>query len=153
MYWPIETPRIYATSASCPPSYPHLYSYDGLPAPDQRPTRASLLSPGPAADGHDASSVPPTPITPVAPFTPAIKSVEHDYYDDGQSEPPSPPPPEPSRSNAPPREPILALRVARAGHLFAVITSTSMTIWQTKVDSQHASLLPPLGFLPCLLIC
>ncbi|KAK3487296.1 RIC1-domain-containing protein [Neurospora crassa] len=132
MYWPIGTPRIYATSASCPPSYPHLYSHDGLPAPDQRPTRASLLSPGPTADGHDASSVPPTPITPVAPFTPAIKSVEHDYYDDGQSEPPSPPPPEPSRSNAPPREPILALRVARAGHLFAVITSTSMTIWQTK---------------------
>lgn len=153
MYWPIGTPRIYATSASCPPSYPHLYSHDGLPAPDQRPTRASLLSPGPAADGHDASSVPPTPITPVAPFTPAIKSVEHDYYDDGQSEPPSPPPPEPSRSNAPPREPILALRVARAGHLFAVITSTSMTIWQTKVDSQHDSLLPPLGFPPCLLMC
>jgi hypothetical protein len=26
------------------------------------------------------------------------------------------------------------LRISRAGHLFAVITSTSITLWQTKVN-------------------
>ena len=37
------------------------------------------------------------------------------------------------------KDPVLALRVARAGHLFAVITATSITVWQTKVPS----LVPP----------
>jgi RAB6A-GEF complex partner protein 1 len=28
---------------------------------------------------------------------------------------------------------ILAIKVSRSGHLFAVVTATSLTIWQTKV--------------------
>ncbi|KAK7745391.1 WD40 repeat protein [Cytospora paraplurivora] len=61
--------------------------------------------------------------------TPGINPVEHDLFDS---------PAEPPISNGPVptviplREPILALRVARTGHLFAVITATSMTIWQAK---------------------
>jgi hypothetical protein len=31
------------------------------------------------------------------------------------------------------KQPLLSLRTSRTGHLFAVITSTSLTIWQTKV--------------------
>lgn len=30
-------------------------------------------------------------------------------------------------------ENILSLKISRSGHLFAVITLTSLTIWQTKV--------------------
>lgn len=33
----------------------------------------------------------------------------------------------------PVKDPILALRVSRAGHIFAVITKTSIVVWQTKV--------------------
>jgi RAB6A-GEF complex partner protein 1 len=30
-------------------------------------------------------------------------------------------------------EHVISLKISRSGHLFAVITSTSLTIWQTKV--------------------
>jgi hypothetical protein len=68
-------------------------------------------------------------VTPITPLTPGIKPVEHDYLDEHSPmhSPGIAPPPIPLQ------EPILALRVARAGHIFAVITATSMVIWQTKV--------------------
>lgn len=142
MYWPLGTPRIYATSSSIRQQAPRpVVSHDGLIPPDGGPeprsNRNSLLSPGFAGppDGTGTSTAPPpssspvTPVTPMTPLTPGIKSVEHGYPDDAS--------PEHSPGPAPPRiplhEPIVALRVARAGHIFAVITATSMTVWQTKV--------------------
>jgi hypothetical protein len=158
MYWPLGTPRIYATSSSRQPGSLHVASHDGLPpapgapgAPgqsEQRLDRSLLLSPSSAAfqDGPGASSgaapatTPLTPVTPMTPLTPGIKPVEHGYLDeDTPQHSPGPAPP-----SIPLHEPILALRVARAGHIFAVITATSMTIWQAKVCPQ------PLPFPACL---
>ncbi len=143
MYWPLGTPRIYATSSSRQPGSLPIVSHDGLPTPGARPElgfdRRSFLSPNSAShpDGHGASSGPPptttplTPVTPMTPLTPGIKPVEHenDHLEEGS------PAHSPGLAPAsiPLHEPILALRVSRAGHIFAVITPTSMTIWQTKV--------------------
>ncbi|KAK4040534.1 RIC1-domain-containing protein [Parachaetomium inaequale] len=140
MYWPLGTPRIYATSSSRQPGSLQTVSDDGLPPAagrsEQRPDRNSLLSPSSAAlrDGSGTLSAPPpattalTPVTPITPLTPGIKPVEHGYLDD-DSAVHSPGIAAPA---IPLHEPILALRVARAGHVFAVTTATSMTVWQTK---------------------
>ena len=137
MYWPIGTPRIYATSSTHPSENTQLVSHDGLSAPDRitEPPHdsdiTSHLAPPPTAnqDGpFGAPTTPITPLTPVTPLTPGIKSVEQDYYD-GENPGNTP---GATWHNYSPKEPILALRVARAGHLFAVVTSTSITIWQTK---------------------
>lgn len=132
MYWPVGTPRVYATSSSQTATFNLLVSHDGLslPIPEDaadKADKASLLT-ADSASSHEVR--PSTPVTPLIPQTPGIKSVEHDLLDS---------PSETSTSNGPVttriplKEPILALRVARTGHLFAVITATSMTIWQTKV--------------------
>ena len=166
MYWPLGTPRIYATSSSRQPGALRIVSNDGLPSPapaptpasgwpEQRPDRNSLLSPNSAAvhDGQDTSSsaaAPLTPVTPITPLTPGIKPVEHghDGIDDHS--------PALSQGSVAPsiplHEPILALRVSRAGHVFAVVTATSITLWQTKVWG------PPLenwvcAPSPCLTAC
>lgn len=141
MYWPVGTPRVYATSSTQTASFNLVVSHDGLPPPPPPPApaedstdkadKASLLT----SDSASASSydiVPPTPITPATPLTPGINSVEHDSLDSA-SEASTSNEPAPVPAAIPLKEPILALRVARPGHLFAVITATSMTIWQAKV--------------------
>ena len=135
MYWPVGTPRIYATSSTHTSENTQLVSHDGLSAPDHiaEPSNDStshLAPPNTACqDGlFGAPTTPITPVTPVTPLTPAIKPVEQDYYD-GEHLGNTPGAAPPTYS---PKEPILALRIARAGHLFAVVTSTSITIWQTK---------------------
>lgn len=139
MYWPVGTPRIYATSTShgSNSNLNLVVSHDGLQSPgeqqDARSEKSPFLSPD-AGSGRDAlglPTTPTTPMTPATPLTPDIRSVEHDYHDERS------PSPQVSSATAtatiPLKEPILALRVARPGHIFAVITATSMTIWQTKV--------------------
>jgi hypothetical protein len=146
MYWPVGTPRIYATSSSSASSSsstaqsPNLnvhVSHDGLTPPalsDSR--RPSSLRAVESSSSQDALALPPTPLTPV---TPGLRPVEHDYITDGGS---SETAHGPAAVSIPLHEPVLGLRVARPGHLFAVITATSMTIWQTKV---------PCGYsYPCL---
>ena len=135
MYWPLGTPRIYAAGNGFAHVSRQVAPTDRLPLPDEAIEeghgRPALLSPTLAA-GHESSGAPPTPITPVTPatpLTPAVKSVEHDYHDEAL--PLHSPGPVPA--GIPPREPILALKVARSGHLFVAVTSTTMTIWQTKV--------------------
>ncbi len=139
MYWPIGTPRIYATTTNQSETNKVVISHDGLLAPeigraseDRRTERFSLLSPDPAGT-QDSLGAPPqtplTPITPATPLTPGIKPVEDDYHDGkapDQLDRPSP-------ARLPSKEPILALCVARSGHMFVVITATTMTVWQTKV--------------------
>lgn len=85
------------------------------------------------------------PITPglKTPVTPAVNSVDHDQFNDASSEGLQQGLAglgitNPSAAGIPIGEPILALTVSRTGHLFAVITSTTMTIWQTKVRSPPA---------------
>ena len=80
---------------------------------------------------------PPTPITPHTPHTPAIQSVERE---DDSDPAPFAGSQTSGLSKVPTKDPILALRMSRAGHLFAVITATSITLWQTKVRDYMAGL-------------
>ncbi|KAB5580807.1 RIC1-domain-containing protein [Coniochaeta sp. 2T2.1] len=133
MYWPVGTPRIYATSssASSSSSSPNIdahISHDGLTPPSPSTSRrpSSLLT----ADSSSNQDVVPLPPTPITPVTPGLRPVEHDdYIADGGSSHTSQ---KATPVSIPLHEPVLALRVARPGHLFATITATSMTIWQTK---------------------
>ncbi len=110
MYWPIGTPRIYATSSNRASGSRLFVSYDGVSGPDE-------AEPEPVKEDNGADATPPA-----TPATPAIQSVE---FGDG--------PPEISSQNdeqtIPLKDPVLALRVSRSGNLFAVITATSITLW------------------------
>lgn len=144
MYWPIGTPRIYATTTSqaSPPPTAVLFE-DGIDPSTAAAETGSLLSvdtalsrPDGGAGGSSqsdlASDAPPatTPLTPppYTPKTPAVNSVEHYFHND------SGPNSEGGAVPFPSGEPVVALRLSRTGHLFAVITETTMTIWQTKVS-------------------
>ena len=146
MYWPIGTPRIYATTTSqAPPRPTAVVSEDGIDSGTAAAETGSLLSvdtalsrPDGGAGGSSSHSDPAsdapaatTPLTPppYTPKTPAVNSVDHYFQNDS------------SGSNTdsgavpfPSGEPVVALRLSRTGHLFAVITETTMTIWQTKVS-------------------
>lgn len=131
MYWPIGTPRIYATSSSRAPAFKLVLSNDGLSSPSE-----STLAPSPALSGipsrrlgHDDIEIQPPP-TPLTPMTPAVQSVEYDDYLTPQQNSDSD---VHDSSGVPLKDPLLALRVSRSGQLFAVITSTSITVWQAKV--------------------
>ncbi|KAK2014045.1 RIC1-domain-containing protein [Colletotrichum eremochloae] len=128
MYWPIGTPRIFATSSRSGPSFNLVVSHDGLPNPfDNRPTdepSSYLNAQSQHSQQHDDVEI----ATPLTPVTPAIQSVDHDDAHSPETTRPSPRP----NANIPLKDPVLALRISRPGHLFAVITSTSMTIWQVK---------------------
>lgn len=137
MYWPIGTPRIFATSSSRHPAIKLVESNDGLQSPaehDQNPTSETGLHPRTAATTgeHDQDAQPPP--TPVTPLTPAVQSVEHESDESKEDEDGYI-----GKSasldvdKVPVQDPVLALRVSRTGHMFAVITKTSITIWQTKV--------------------
>lgn len=129
MYWPIGTPRIFATSSRSGPAFNLVVSHDGLPNPfDNRPTDEASESPSGNVQQqqfpHDALEL----ATPMTPLTPAIQPVDDQDHDPETSRP-SPR----LNVNIPLKDPVLALRISRPGHLFASITSTSMTIWQAKV--------------------
>ncbi|KAH7326667.1 RIC1-domain-containing protein [Stachybotrys elegans] len=132
MYWPIGTPRIYATSSSRAPAFKLFVSHDGLRSPR---TDSSGNPSNPTSSNHLRSPAVPdiseiqSPITPITPLTPGILSVEHD---DDEASQPSDEDDGPEMDQVPLSDPVLALRTSRSGQLFAVITATSITIWQTK---------------------
>ncbi|TGJ80004.1 hypothetical protein E0Z10_g8760 [Xylaria hypoxylon] len=134
MYWPIGTPRIYATTTAYTQSRSSglTVSNDGLPAGAPADT-ASLSSSSEPATSTDKELNPDEPdAVPLTPATPYIRSVEHDtsrfgsaktgIHYLGASDP----------AVVPVGEPIVALKVSRTGHLFAVITASTLIIWQTK---------------------
>ena len=131
MYWPVGAPRIYAASNSRSSRDRILESDDDA---ESRVTNdgsgsladaASIVMAGRAEEEHESAS---TPLTPMTPMTPGIKPLEHDNrFAAGLAGN------ELLISGPAEKEPLLALRISRTGHLFAVITSTSLTIWQTKV--------------------
>jgi RAB6A-GEF complex partner protein 1 len=140
MYWPIGTPRIYATTTAHPLSRSNSFvvSHDGLPAGSFADAASlSSLEPTVAKDREpnpdDPDALPLASGAPLTPATPYIRSIEHDTSKFGSaktgihylggSDP----------AVVPTGEPIVALKVSRTGHLFAVITASTLTIWQTKV--------------------
>ncbi|KAF7543305.1 hypothetical protein G7046_g10026 [Stylonectria norvegica] len=133
MYWPLGTPRIYATSSSRAPAFKLVLSHDGLDSPSQSSltTSPNLSSTQLRAHGYDDPDAypPQTPVTPITPMTPAVQSVEHDDYTSSRFLPHSD---SQDTDGVPLKDPLLALRASRSGNLFAVITTTSITVWQAK---------------------
>ncbi|KAF4413924.1 Casein kinase II subunit beta-2 [Colletotrichum fructicola] len=127
MYWPIGTPRIFATSSRSGPAFNLVVSHDGLPSPFDSRSRSDS-SPSSNLNTRSTPQYDEVELaTPLTPMTPAIQSVDDDAHDPNNwhSSPRL-------SNNIPLKDPVLALRISRGGQLFAVITSTSITIWQAK---------------------
>lgn len=98
-------------------------------------SRSRLNAPSIESEARSDDSPGPPSATSTPPVTPGIRPVEQldsyrpphtqHFVGDGASIGVT--------SRFPERDHLLALRVSRTGHLFAVITTTSLTIWQTKV--------------------
>ncbi|KAG6016807.1 hypothetical protein E4U43_003051 [Claviceps pusilla] len=136
MYWPIGTPRIYATSSGRAPELSLFVSYDGLQQPDDSSSTSSFAQRGQtgaldALDHNDVDTLPPP--TPMTPSTPAVQSIEQDDYTVHTPTKLLPLFKDSVNRNALPlKDPVLALCVARNGHIFGIATATSITLWQTK---------------------
>lgn len=138
MYWPIGAPRIYAASSSKAVQNRTLESDDDAESRGTEEGGGSLLEAQIGAlkleDGQDASyGGSPTPMTPK---TPGIRPVEHDsegrYFPQFSSQ-------LSTFIGSADKEPLLSLKISRIGHLFAVITSTTLTIWQTKARTSQST--------------
>jgi hypothetical protein len=131
MYWPIGAPRIYAASNSRSLGDRILEPDDDAESRETTDGSGSLVDTPSIATAGRAGDEDEGVSTPLTPMTPGIKPVEHEHrFVAGLTGN------ETILSGAAEKEPLLALRISRTGHLFAVITSTSLTIWQTKVCMQ-----------------
>ena len=131
MYWPTGTPKTYALSTSIPST--SIYHFDdNSPVPLVASIRESSTI-HVSDTGPGSQRLPADDAEPKTPMTPAVLSVEHDKPD-GTS-PRSPPHLHDGVGDPATRmkEPILALKVSRTGHMFVVATATTITVWQTKV--------------------
>lgn len=131
MYWPIGAPRIYAAS-NCKAPKDRVFEFDD-DAESRETTEGSgslVDAPSPYAEDRANGELQLPIPTPITPTTPGIKPVEHDSENNAAARSPGK---NSYFSKSADTEPLLALRISRIGHLFAVITSTSLTIWQTKV--------------------
>lgn len=132
MYWPIGLPGIYAASSSSKAQPGRVFlSQDDAESRDATEGSFSPIGDLSTISEQEESDFQRPQLTPATPLTHGIKSVDHDHVSPkiyngdenvfdrsfGQVD----------------REPILALRISRTGHLFATITATTLTIWQTKV--------------------
>lgn len=128
MYWPISAPRIFA-ARNATASKDRILRVDETSEEGDSYLNVSSLTPVATSSGreHDSTALVP----PQTPITPGIEPVEHDVehvhasreYEDYDIE---------RAIDEASKDTILGLRMSRTGHLFAVITATSMTIWQAK---------------------
>jgi hypothetical protein len=137
MYWPIGAPRIYASSGSKGTKGRIIESDDDAESRETTEGSGSLLDAPSAGSGRrseDGTEAHSGTSTPVSPVTSGIKPVEQAHTERYLSTRAFLDSPLASAAlDATEKEHLLALRISRTGHLFAVITSTSLTIWQTKV--------------------
>jgi hypothetical protein len=145
MYWPIGAPRIYAASSSKAPRDRVSEVDDDAESRETTEGSGSFVEPasvqieGKSEEESNLLSPPQLPPTPATPLTPGINPVEDEFrravdplpLSEGETEHPL---------KEAQKDPLLTLVLSRTGHLFAVITLTSLTIWQTKVCSL---ILPP----------
>lgn len=131
MYWPIGAPRIYAASNNAAQADIQVFD-DDIESQETVKSPASTIES--AYFGNDEPATDELflpPATPITPITPAIKPVEQDHdghfssahRSDGLS------------FRTAENQPLLALKASKTGHLFAVITTSSLTVWQTKVGT------------------
>lgn len=133
MYWPIGAPKVYALSKH------ELLDEHVLTSDDD----AGCASPS------NASGSPTLGIDGRPPSQPHTR---RDDSNDAQVDRPEKPKeddraPAATKDNAPAvkllgdgsQEGIVGLQVTRSGHVFATITRSALTIWQTKVCDAHSS--------------
>ncbi|EKD12048.1 uncharacterized protein L3040_003174 [Drepanopeziza brunnea f. sp. 'multigermtubi'] len=126
MYWPIGAPRIYAASNIIVPKERVYESDDDAESRETTESGGSYLDVPSNRGEEEEEDELSGKSTPVAP---GIKPVEYDTnrrlstrslgHDASISEPAD-------------KQPLLSLGLSRIGHIFAVITSSSLTVWQTK---------------------
>jgi len=137
MYWPINLPRIYSASSSKVKKHQIVEFDDDAESRDTTEGSGSLLN-APSIDSESKSDdgLGPPSAASTPPVTPGIQPLEQ--FDPqrrlstrlaGQNVPSAG-----SILESTDKEPLIGLRISRTGHLFAVITETSLTIWQTKVE-------------------
>ena len=129
MYWPIGAPRIYAASNIA--AQDRVLQFDD-DAESREPTEGSgsLVDASVGSEERSEDETESGLSTPLSPITPGIKPVEHDSHHRFSTKLLGH---DAELSGAVENQPLLALRISRTGHLFAVITSSSLTVWQTKV--------------------
>jgi hypothetical protein len=111
-YWPISSPSVFATSKHTPHDRTHV-SHDGVEDDASNGTSQSQVEAETAVrDGRvkDEEQAPPQ-------AQPASNSVIEDNIH-GQ---------------------VIAIRVTRSGHMFATLTRSTLTIWQTKAGLQFCA--------------
>ena len=131
MYWPIGAPRIYAASLQRPPKSRSLESDDGAESqhseddedgPLIETRRASEEANEGNADSNSNAKPEEKPRINVASSQTSARKVEscpmsnESNFEEGAE-----------------NETIIDLRASRTGHVFATITPTSLTVWQTRV--------------------
>ncbi len=130
MYWPIGAPRVYATAEheTTRRSSVELEEEEEVTSTVSRPDERRNGKEGFAEPGREQRSElsSPSPETAVKSEDPASQnSIKGDRRNDGELK-------GTQKGNG---TALLGLQVARHGHLFATITSNSLTIWQTQVWS------------------
>lgn len=131
MYWPIAAPRVYVARVP-PPAVP--IDYDSEGSAELVRHRLSVSS---AADDPDQNDS----VKGSTEDEDEGRKVGEKEVEDEESLPDTPSASSrgnqhQNSTNSSPNEElshIIALRVARNGHLFATVTKTELTIWQTKV--------------------
>jgi hypothetical protein len=141
MYWPIGAPRIYAASNNKTTGNRGVESDDDAESRETTEGSGSLLEAPSTISGErsdDGLQPPSGTSTPMIPGTPGVRPIEQQ-----ESQPTlsaqllGRDTSFPATAGSPAdKEFLLGLRVSRTGHLFAVISATSLTIWQTKVRTQ-----------------
>lgn len=127
MFWPIGSPRVYATSQRQLPPERRITSDDGT----------NTTAPPAAVNGKHHEPAPAHAAQP----KPADDDVEHDATVTQGPNGSAPQTSSATNGNLQGTDAetdvdgeIIALRVARNGQLFATITHSTLTVWQTKVS-------------------
>ena len=126
-YWPISSPSVFAATKHTLPERPQA-SHDGAEPTSQDPRQGGR--PGVAADDSTQGSVADSEER-----TEGDESSTHGEH--GVEEKPVEQKPKQHRETEHLSEDdvsgeIIAIKVTRSGHMFATITRSTLTIWQTK---------------------
>lgn len=134
MYWPIGAPRIYAASKHELLPKHSTTSDDGLGEKPQTQEEASSAKNGTATQDQDGDSEIGSDDRPNG-------NSQHSSQSGADSQSRA----KKVKSNGETKQgtaddaggEIVGLKVTRSGHMFATITRSTLTVWQTKVDTYH----------------
>lgn len=122
-YWPISSPSVFAATKHTIAERLQT-SHDGVEAPNPEPLRDTAADDSTQGSGAESEEQTEGDNSPIQ------RDSRVDNGAGGRR-------PQHPRSPQPPSEDdiageIIAIKVTRSGHMFATITKTTLTIWQTK---------------------